>query len=105
MPLMMTALRHCVCLQMLQILREKAENRNPDEYYTAMQHGPQRAANPDAGCMFLWAHEMSVIAFTQHVVSSCCDRWYAGSRRMRRSKPSSRRTCDMCSCSPAGGGR
>lgn len=35
--------------QTLKILREKAENRNPDEYYPAMQRGSQRTANPDAG--------------------------------------------------------
>lgn len=35
----------------LQTLREKAENRNPDEYYPAMQRGSQRTANPEAGCV------------------------------------------------------
>lgn len=36
----------------VQILREKAENRNPDEYYSAMQHGPKlRTSNPGAGCV------------------------------------------------------
>jgi Utp11 protein len=57
--LVVTASHHCVCSQMLQVLREKAENRNPDEYYTAMQHGPQRVANPDAGCVLFGSHELS----------------------------------------------
>ena len=36
------------CSPWLQILQEKAENRNPDEYYSAMQGGKQHGRDSKA---------------------------------------------------------